>query len=203
MRLPTARRGNGWANMKPFYAQALCDYAGGLTACDNKACSRLPLLTAPLVEKIEFLLPDWLFVHRIAVELLPMRQCWRWQKPVEQVHFPGPEPTLPVRVHKRPEFRLRGSVPDQLHGLVQFDGNVPPGGWSFESMNRRALRRAQRADALLREPGYRFLAPTAGQANRQTRTARYQWGIAQGFSLNFQMVFGQRIKHRVAVALLL
>eukprot|EP01083_Nonionella_stella_P060608 158207_1 len=49
-----------------------------------------------------------------------MRQCWRWQKPVEQVHFPGPEPTLPVRVHKRPEFQLRGSVPHQLHGLVQF-----------------------------------------------------------------------------------
>ena len=91
-----------------------------------------------------------------------MRQCWRWQKPVEQVHFPGPEPTLPVRVHKWPEFQLRGSVPHQLHGLVQFDGNVLPGGWSFESMNRRALRRAQRADALLREPGYRFLASTAG-----------------------------------------
>lgn len=124
-------------------------------------------------------------------------------KPVEQVHFPRPEPTLPVRVHKRPEFQLRGSVPHQLHGLVQFDGNVLPGGWSFESMNRRALRRAQRADALLCEHGYRFLAPTAGRANRQTRTARYQWGIAQGFSLNFQMVFGQRIKHRVAVALLL
>lgn len=48
-----------------------------------------------------------------------------------------------------------------------------------------------------------FLRPLPGQANRQTRTARYQWGIAQGFSLNFQMVFGQRIKHRVAVALLL
>lgn len=115
----------------------------------------------------------------------------------------GPEPTLPARVHKRPEFRLRGSVPHQPHGLVQFDGNVPPGGWSFESMNRRALRCAQRADALLREPGYRFLAPTAGPGQWPDQNRPLPVGHRARLPLNFQMVFGQRIKHRVAIALLL
>ncbi len=59
--------------MKTFYAQALCDYTGGLTACDNKACQPAAANRAASWKTV-FPLPDWLFVHRIAVELLPMRQ---------------------------------------------------------------------------------------------------------------------------------
>ncbi len=151
--------------------------------------SRLPLLTAPLVEKTSF----YCLTGFLCTVLL-LNCCQSSVLAVAKTSgastLSWPRTTLPARVHKRPEFRLRGSVPHNLTGWCNLTVmcHLAVGHLKHEPESTTPRPASGRPAS---RAGYRFLAPTAGPGQSPDQNRPYQWGIAQGFPLNFQMVFGQ------------